>query len=232
MNQPPDDVPMPAPIVPPLIGRAWLDAYVNMTLVDHGFIRSVYCNIHRTTPAVWRTAQPLPRHLRWAKAKGVRTVLNLRGQRESCGSYRIERDLCAKLGLNLVDFRVRSRAMPSRVTLHAARDLFHTIEYPVLMHCKSGADRAGFMAAFYLHFHEGVPFETAIRQLSLRYGHVAKGRTGILDYFFSRYHEATGGDPSRFDAWVDEAYDPVAFTESFRDSKFASFLIDRVLGRE
>lgn len=232
MSQMPHDVPIPAPMVAPLAGRARLGAYLNMTFVDHGFIRTVYCNVHRASPAMWRAAQPLPRHLRWAKAKGVRTVLNLRGRREACGSYRIEREVCAKLGLSLVDFRVRSREMPARGTLHAARELFRTIEYPVLMHCKSGSDRAGFMSAFYLHLHEGVPFAAAIGQLSLRYGHVARGRTGMLDYFFERYRQDTGGDAARFDDWLDRVYDPAAFTESFRDSKFANFLIDRILGRE
>ena len=28
--------------------------------------------------------------------------------------------------------------------------MFETIEYPAVMHCKSGADRAGIMAALYL----------------------------------------------------------------------------------
>ena len=41
--------------------------------------------------------------------------------------------------------------------LTRARELFRTIEYPVLIHCKSGADRAGMMAVLYRHFHLGEP---------------------------------------------------------------------------
>ena len=33
----------------------------------------------------------------------------------------------------------------------------------MLMHCKSGADRAGLMSVLYRHLHEGVPIEEAKR---------------------------------------------------------------------
>jgi len=47
-------------------------------------------------------------------------------------------------------------------------NLFGTLEYPILMHCKSGADRVGLMSALYLHTRHGVPISEARRQLSLR----------------------------------------------------------------
>ena len=216
----------------PMTRRAWARAYLDMVVVDHGFIRWMYCNVHRVAPDLWRAAQPMPRHLRRAGEIGIRTVLNLRGAGGGAAFYRIERELCARRGLALVDFPMRSRAMPARETLLAARELFREIEYPVLMHCKSGADRSGFMSALFLHLHRGAPIDTALRQLSWRYGHVSTGRTGMLDYFFHRYREETGGDPGRFDDWVRRDYDPEACAESFRASGFANAVFDRVLGRE
>ena len=58
--------------------------------------------------------------------------------------------------------------MPDKETVHAMANVFEHLEYPVLMHCKSGADRAGLMSVLYSHLHKGEPIEVAIRQLSLR----------------------------------------------------------------
>lgn len=217
---------------PPLTGLDWWRAYTNMVFVDHGFIRAVYLNLHRESPNMWRAAQPGPSHLRRAKAMGIRTVLNLRGWSRSNGSYKIERDTCARLGLEMVDFQVRSRALPEKEVLREMRPLFDRLAYPVLMHCKSGADRAGLMSALYLHLHEGVPIDIAKRQLSLRYGHVRYAKTGILDFFLERYRQETGGDSGRFEHWVDTVYDPDALAKEFHAGRFATFVVDRILGRE
>jgi protein tyrosine phosphatase (PTP) superfamily phosphohydrolase (DUF442 family) len=209
--------------------RAWLD----LTFVDHGFIRDIYCNRHRVSEKLWRSAQPGPGHLRWAKRHGIKTILNLRGRRDTCGAYQLERDAAAALGLALVNFPCRSRGMPEKSTLREAVALFQSIEYPVLMHCKSGADRAGFFAALYLHLHEGKPVAEAMKQLSLRYGHVKAAKTGMLDKFLACYAADTGGnDPARFLPWVEEVYDPVAFAATFQESRAGSFLVDRILARE
>ena len=87
-------------------------------------------------------AQPAPHHIRRLAREGIRTVVNLRGER-LCGSFWLEQQACARHGIALVNFSVRSRAAPSHKELRGARELFERIEYPMLMHCKSGADRAG-----------------------------------------------------------------------------------------
>lgn len=226
------DLPTTALPAPPLDAakRRWAER--NMSLVDHGFLRLVYSNRHRLDEKTWRSAQPGRRALRWAKAQGIRTILNLRGERLDCGTYLTERDECQALGLRLVNFPIRSRGMPEKETVHAMARLFDHLEYPVLLHCKSGADRAGLMSALYLHLHKGEPMAVAIRQLSLRYGHVRYARTGMLDFFLERYWADTGGDPAQFLEWVDRAYDPVAFARAFHASGAASFVVDKILQRE
>jgi protein tyrosine/serine phosphatase len=218
------DLPTTALPAPPLdpAKRRWAER--NMSLVDHGCLRLIYSNRH--------SAQPGRRALRWAHANGIRTILNLRGERLDCGTYLTERDECQELGLRLVNFPIRSRGMPEPETAHAMASVFEHLEYPVLMHCKSGADRAGLMSTLYLHLHKGEPMAVAMRQLSLRYGHVRYARTGMLDFFMERYWADTGGDRTQFRHWVDEVYDRDAFIKGFQASSTASFLVDKILRRE
>ena len=99
----------------------------------------------------------------------------------------LEVEACRRLGLELVDFVIASRDVPTAAKVLGARDLFETVRYPALMHCKSGADRAGIMAVFYMHFRRGKPIREAMAQLSPRYLHVRAGLTGVLDHVFERY---------------------------------------------
>ena len=103
------------------------------------------------------------------------------------GYYLLEKEACERNGIELVDFQVFSRDAPTRESVLAARDLFDSIAYPALMHCKSGADRAGVMSVLYQHFRKGQPIEQAIEQLSRKYLHIREGKTGVLDFFFETY---------------------------------------------
>ncbi len=203
-----------------------------MWLKDHGFIRDIYCNRHRIADAAWRSAQPAPHHLRSARAAGVRTILNLRGRRDTCGSYILEREACEKLGLTLVDFPIRSRGALEKETLRAAATIFDGLEYPILIHCKSGADRAGFMAALFLFLHEKRPLNEALSQLSLKYGHIRQAKTGVIDYFFRRFREETDGSAKSFLTWIDDAYDPRELDTAFKESWAARVLVNAILRRE
>ena len=144
---------------------AW---YADMLLIDHGIFRLIYVNRHRLSHEAWRSAQPAPHHIRALRRRGLRTIVNLRGER-LCGSYWLEEAVCERKGIRLVNFQLRSRAAPTREEIRAARDLLARIEYPVLLHCKSGADRVGLMSALYQLFREGAPPAEAKRELSLRY---------------------------------------------------------------
>jgi len=127
---------------------------------------------------------------------------------------------------------MRSRGVPRRETIHEARALFERIEYPVLIHCKSGADRAGIMSVLYLLLREGRPLDEATRQLSLRYGHFKQADTGMLDHFFECYRADTAREPMAFLRWVDERYEPKQVAKSFRPAGVMNFVVNRVLKRE
>lgn len=205
--------------------------YLDMLLVDHGIFRLVYANCHRISDKAWRSAQPAPHNVRRFAKAGIKTIVNLRGVRD-CGSYRLEQEACARHGLKLVNFQVRSRAAPTREELEGARQLFEEVEYPILMHCKSGADRAGLMSVLYRYFHEGVPLEEAKKELSMRYGHFRQADTGILDYFFERYLEDNAKRPMPFFEWVATDYDPDALKRTFRAKGWANRLVNTILQRE
>ncbi|MFB0493456.1 protein tyrosine/serine phosphatase [Methylobacterium sp. OAE515] len=209
-----------------------LRAWANMLLMDHGVFRLAYLNRHRVgTGALWRSAQPGPHHLARFRAEGVRTVISLRGGREH-GSWPLQREACERHGLILREFVLRSREAPDRETILAAKDFFASVAYPAVMHCKSGADRAGLASALYLILHEGRPVAEAARQLSARYGHLRFAKTGILDAFFARYRlegEARGMD---FLTWVETVYDPEALKRDFRPGFWSDLAADRVLRRE
>jgi protein tyrosine/serine phosphatase len=207
--------------------RAW----ANMLLVDHGVFRLLYLNRHRVTDRLWRSAQPAPYQLARLKAEGVRTVVNLRGGREH-GSWQLQKEACERLGLALAEFTVRSRSAPDRETILAAKSFFDGLDYPAVLHCKSGADRAGFVAALYLIVHEGRPVAEALRQLSFRYGHFRFAKTGILDAFFERYRAEGEAHGIPFLTWVETVYDPEALERDFRPRFFADLVVDRVIRRE
>lgn len=209
---------------------AWLD----MHLVDHGLVRTLYNNFYDLGQGMYRLSQPSPAQLRrYQRDLGIRTVINLRGD-NSFGSYVLEVEACRQLGLTLIDHRLYSRRLPTVKDVLDTRDLFDRIEYPALMHCKSGADRAGLGATLYCHFRLGQPIEQ-IRQLHWLYGHFRFGNTASLDYFFQRYVEDNAREPIAFVDWLQTRYDRDAMMADFmhqRRSRLGTWFVDRFLKRE
>lgn len=141
-------------------------AYLDMIFVDHGIFRVIYNNLHALPGGLYRSSQPSPGQIRKYQRKlGIKTIINLRGA-DATRRYALEAEACRRLGITLVDFKgILSRSAPEVEHIERIRALFENIEYPVLIHCKSGADRAGFAAALYRIFHLGEPVAGAIREL-------------------------------------------------------------------
>jgi protein tyrosine/serine phosphatase len=207
-------------------------AYWNYTWADHAFLRVGFQNAHWIGPDMVRTNQPWPFQLKRWRDQGIKTIVNLRGGFDA-SFYALEKDACERLGLKMVDFTITSREVPSVARVLGARDLFKSIEYPALMHCKSGADRAGIMSVFYRHFHLGEPIRQAMEELCLRKLHVKQGKTGVLDYVFERY--LAEGEPAglSFVDWVQSpAYDPKKMKSEFRAQWWGSMLTEGLIRRE
>jgi protein tyrosine/serine phosphatase len=216
----------------PIRGRAdRLAAWSNMLLADHGIFRLAYLNAHKVADGLWRSAQPAPHDIASFAAQGIRTIVNLRGGREH-GAWPLEREACEAHGIVLVDFLLRSREAPDKETLLAAPAFFASLTEPVLVHCKSGADRAGFYSALYLLIHEKRPLAEAMAQLSLRYGHFRFAKTGILDAFFAMYAREVAAKGQPFLDWVANDYDPARLAAGFRPGFWSDVLVDRIIHRE
>ena len=177
-----------------------------------------------------RARRLAPEQIRDLARRGIRTIVNLRGP-SSWGSYYLERETSGALGIAMVDARLYSRMPPTPEEVEALFALFETADKPLLMHCKSGADRAGLGAALYMLW-AGRPPEAAARQLSLRYLHVRHAKTGVLDRFIEDYARAHRQSGIAFRDWLHTTYDRQAGMDAHRASRVGSFLTDRILRRE
>lgn len=206
---------------------AWLDALV----IDHAVFRLVWSNFAAVRAGrLYRSNHPTPGRLAaLTRRYGLKTLINLRG-RTGNGSDALSREAAANLGLDFIDMALESRGAPQRDRILRLHDIFRQMRAPALMHCKSGADRAGLAAGLFVLFQGGTARE-ALQQLSLRFGHIRQAKTGILDAFFHHYaRQAEGRKP--FLDWVREDYDEVALRRDFHANGLASFISDWVLAHE
>ena len=88
------------------------------------------------------------------------------------------------------------------------------------------------MSVLYLHFRKGEPIDKAMRMLSLRYGHVRQGKTGIIDTFFELYLAQGAPKGLSLIEWMERDYDPVKLKDAFRSSWFGNVVVDKILRRE
>lgn len=210
--------------------RAWLDSL----FIDHAILRLSWRNWGVVEAGrLYRSNHPLPWQLAAAaKRHGLRGVINLRGHRQACGSDALGRARADELGLIHADAPFESRGAPHKDRILRLAALFAEMPEPLLIHCKSGADRTGLVAGIWLLL-RGRPVSAALDQLHWRFGHVAASRTGILDAFFRDYAAFTARHGAKpFLEWLRDDYSEEALREGFRSRPWADRLVDGVLRRE
>jgi protein tyrosine/serine phosphatase len=208
--------------------RAWNDYLWK----DHGILRQRFHNMHEVGGGMWRANQPSPERLEFLAGEGFKTILNIRGTQPGVCYYDLEREACERLGLEMIDMPFGSREAPFLDRMERAFKIFESIQYPAMIHCKSGADRAGLISVLYRLAHLKLPYDEAIEHLSLKYLHVKAGKTGVLDYFFESYRLANESSPIDFLDWVRKDYDREKVQSGFMSSWWGNFLTERVLRRE
>ncbi len=188
-----------------LLAALGFDAY-------HVFIGS---NEHVVLPGrVYRCAQPSgPEVEKMVQKFGVRTVVNLRG---SCDPFPWYLDECRathRRDVSQEDIRFSAGHLPSTDEVSRLLEVLDRSEYPILFHCRRGADRTGLASAIVLLLQTTTPLDKARQQLALRYGHVAIGRPAYLDSFLDLYEEHLRGQglahsPAYFREWLEHGYCP------------------------
>jgi protein tyrosine/serine phosphatase len=170
-------------------------------------------NLHVVIPGrIYRAAQPTEASLdRYVRDHGIRTVVNLRGCGNPLSWYLTEARVAQQHGINLEDLSFSAIHLPPPGELCELIAVIDRAEYPLLLHCRHGSDRTGLASAIVLLLQDDVPYARARRELGLYYGHLAFGRTGMLDSFFDMYEqwlEATAQEhtPANFRQWVRAEY--------------------------
>jgi protein tyrosine/serine phosphatase len=211
-------------------GYLYAQAYA--TIVEHNFTNAIRRNFHKISEDAFRSSQPTTYQLRKIiKKHGIKTVLNLRGYERNSPLRALEERVCEEAGVKLVYIEAYSRKIPEVKTLEEFKRVFESIEYPVLIHCKSGADRAGLGSTLFLHYRHGVPLEHANQLKLWPYGHIKHARTGLIDLFVELYSQRdkdAPSDPAEFAKTLDRD----KLEREFKAVPFFENIVDKVLRRE
>jgi protein tyrosine/serine phosphatase len=130
-------------------------------------------NLHVVSDGIlYRSAQPSKREIKAAvREYGIKSVLNLRGANPGSPWYDDEVAESRALGLVHYDYSLSAKRFVTRRQIADILGILRQAPKPLLIHCKSGADRAGLVAALYRFALAGASAEEADQELSLVYGH-------------------------------------------------------------
>jgi len=152
-------------IFPVLIFPASLALYLGLLQIDGNFDTVV-------AGRFYRSAQPTAADLTaYAHAFGIKSVINLLGRHPGERWYDDEMRVSNELGLHHIDLALSAHRELSTWQLSELEKALREAPEPILVHCKSGADRTGLAAALYVFEVERLSADAAAAQLSWVYGH-------------------------------------------------------------
>ena len=159
----------------------------------------------------YRCAQPKGNLARLIGTYQPASILNLRGGTEADPWYVAEVGAAREGKLDFYDLPLSATRRPTRRELAILVDLLGRCRLPLLIHCKSGADRTGLASGLFLMVRDGEPPERALGAFSIRYGHVPLLGPEHLHEPFAEYADwlrARGLEhsPARLRDWVARDY--------------------------
>jgi hypothetical protein len=160
---------------------------------------------------VYRSAQPTSGLPQLIQDRELASILNLRGGSRADAWYVAEVRAARASGVDFYDLPMAATRRPGRRELLALIDLFRRCRYPLLIHCKQGADRTGLATALYRMVVQGVGPEEAMDSFTLAHGHVPLGGTQHLHEPIDEYAawlavRKLEHTPERLRAWVETSY--------------------------
>ena len=207
-------------------------SYIDSTFSDHGVFRVFWRSWEELPGKMFRSNQPYPFQIKSdIKKHKIKSIINLRGERH-CSSFYLEQDFCHKNNLKLYNFPISSRDLPDKKKLIDFNTLLQKIEYPCVMHCKSGADRAGLAAALYLIYKQDYSLLHARKQLTFKHLHIKYAKTAILDYFFCKVIDQGIKQKVDFLEWVEEKYNKKKLKEGFKVNSLLDLVVNIIFRRE
>lgn len=131
-------------------------------------------NFHSVSDGrVYRSAQMTRDSLAEAiQEHHIRTVVNLRGNNAGEEWYEAETNATGQLGVRHFDFDLSASRELSDLEMETILATIDHAPKPVLIHCKSGADRTGLVGALYLYGLERRSADIAEKQLTIFCGHI------------------------------------------------------------
>jgi protein tyrosine/serine phosphatase len=119
----------------------------------------------------------------------IRSILNLRGTNQGSEWYQAERLVAEQLNVKHFDYGISANRDVPEADVDAILTIIREAPKPILIHCKSGADRTGLVAALYQYSWGGRNAEEASGQLSMLYGHLPFiwNSTAAMDRTYWRY---------------------------------------------
>ena len=190
-------------------------------------MRIAWHNQHQIADGVWRSNQPGPGRIANLQTRASKPSSIFAGHVMMAAGNQRPKPVAKQAShcLILPPDHAPHPANPCYMT----QNLFAEIK-TCLMHCKSGADRAGLMSALYLLIAEtSQPALPCAVGMEIRPCQSGKNRT--FRRFFAAYlpYEKDG---MAFYDWVDQVYDPAALTAQFQARGWAVRLTDTILRRE
>ena len=145
-------------------------------------------NFHAVSPGVlYRSAQLSKSEIGAAvREYAIKSVLNLRGAHAGQSWYDDELAAAGELGLAHFDYPLSSKHFVTSQQIEEILDIVRKAPKPLLIHCKSGADRSGLVAALYRFSETGASAAEADGELTLLYGHFPylTSQSGAMDESF------------------------------------------------
>lgn len=145
---------------------------------------------------------------------GIKTIINLRGVESRPTWWQEEITVSRQKNVNHYDIHMDAKVMTPKSKLLELLYIYDNAPRPILIHCKSGADRTGEAAAIWVLDQMGRSNTEAARQLAVDLGH-SPGRFPAKDFLIKIWQNRQ---------WLIHEYNPSNYPQFARSENSVRFL--------